>query len=319
MILAAIFVAGTVIWYLWIRKVNATLRSATKKAVCENADALQICAHRGAAPEAGLMYPNLDTIQALWQFQVRCYDIDSLQTKDDALLVAHPSVLQAELGENASIVRSGIADATLAELRKIGVREDVVPLLSSVLEEFADLSQYYKEPTAVIPMMMIELKGLSLNEVALRKIVSMGKKLEIVQHIALYFPRANLSLAQFTRSLDSEVHIGLIVPDIVLDTSNEHVNSSQQMTQDEKSVFDVIAPSIKVDTNIFDEAKRNNMVIATWNLDSKDSMWKSIASGANFGTSNTPFKFRRFLKSVKEKCKHERASRHVREFMKFVA
>ncbi|CAD7697887.1 unnamed protein product [Ostreobium quekettii] len=283
--------------------------------LCDTAAEIEVCAHRGAAPELGFPRPGRNAIRAAWEHKICCFDIDVMQTKDGHLVVAHPRQLQECVGDQMLDPRHMADSYTLQELLDKGIGECDIPKVDSLLEEFSALLK--KGIPQRRPMISIELKGSSLNGANIGRILDMAKELSIVQYLYFWFGlESGLDLVRDMKESAPGVHGGLVYKDrdrIQMNTEAEKISPRVS------GLYDTIVPSVNLEEALFAEARDKNKTIAVWTINDEEQMWRSMQLGAHYGISEWPLLFRSVVGQALRKCKSHKEREHTRQFMDFAA
>ncbi|CAJ1954314.1 unnamed protein product [Cylindrotheca closterium] len=272
---------------------------------CSILKQFQICSHRLLEPPDNTVAGSMAAMTAFWNRGIRCFDIDSVTTKDSQLIAAHPEILGPKISPNSKSFDP--ASFTLEDMRSLGADEEGFPVLITVLEHYASLINsdettkipYFSENSQYVrgSLFHLDLKGPNLtpkhldhiqdkllelgiqNNVAIcagvLKDGDVGPGFDMLKHLGRNASRGSMCLV--LRDREERDRNVAMVHDVV--NNNEAIRS--------------YASSYKFEKEFFSQLR--GMPIITWTIDNEETLTYSIESGAAGVVTNHPMKLQKML------------------------
>jgi len=249
---------------------------------------LGICSHRTNASEVGGDSATPSALRLLWSSGIECFDLDVVQTRDGALLAAHPSRLQSFLSttspRNAGL-RSDLYSH--AQLKTWGASETAIPLLKDVAEEFSSLVRQKLLATvgsagsAKDSLLLLDLKGAAFSRVGVTAVAHLVKELGIQDNTLVWVPDTHPRAAELVEAArQAAPELGLLqgFPDRRSGWGRTAVGDS----------FRAVGPVVNAPRELFAEAAARRLPAFAWLVNSRRDLLKAAEVGSRFVISDEP-------------------------------
>ena len=242
---------------------------------------------------------------AFWNRGIRCFDIDSVTTKDGQLIAAHPMVLGPRISPNSK--NFDPSAYSLEDMRRLGADEEGYPILDTILDHYASLVNsdettripYFSESSEYVQgsLFHLDLKGPNLTAKHMNDVQDKLLELGIQNNVAVC--AGVLRDGDVGPGFDILKHLGqspskssvcLVLRDI--DENDQNVDRLYGIIQKNKAIRS-IASSYKFEKDFF--SKIRGMPIITWTIDKEETLTYSIECGAAGVVTNHPMKLHDML------------------------
>ncbi|KAK9809143.1 hypothetical protein WJX72_010116 [[Myrmecia] bisecta] len=282
---------------------------------CKQADRLRVCSHRAAAAELGLEDGSLQALRALWNYGIRCFDMDFVMTSDRLLLATHPDRLQAAMPNNnpIGIVKHNLHKHSLAQIRSLGAREKSFPTVHQLIEEFATLIQqdshsnqaHYAGDLRKAPLLFMDLKGGAFNSESIAGIARFARHLGIASHLALFVlsEQHQDELAK-GHAWDGPLIRGFM--DLQNLANGTVVPAKPLVNAQVMSPFALLGPSIKLSREFYMQAYALGKPVFPWVVDTPKTLQWALEMQVDGAISNEPMQLGQMLERWRRRCKQDR-------------